>query len=196
MGQFLRIAYLVSASSTACLDCNYCKPSSHIFFYQLKTIFAFRFHFCDLISCSVLTGSDAQQENPQDGLREHLKKTLEFCLSRWVYSHNFSGFEASREDLVTNSALYSAHELFLFEWQCRGAAACKNVCFNKLIKEDQGTERTTLTDDSSESPSAYPASQNVVVVNSTLVVLKTKDHTKLETRPKRPMHVYIYMFAS
>ncbi|XP_035526226.1 la-related protein 4B [Morone saxatilis] len=28
------------------------------------------------------TGSDPQQENPQEGLREHLKKTLEFCLSR------------------------------------------------------------------------------------------------------------------
>ncbi|KAM3604418.1 uncharacterized protein V6R79_010892 [Siganus canaliculatus] len=28
------------------------------------------------------TGSDSQQENHQDGLREHLKKTLEFCLSR------------------------------------------------------------------------------------------------------------------
>ncbi|XP_056276641.1 la-related protein 4B isoform X2 [Pseudoliparis swirei] len=28
------------------------------------------------------TGSDAQQGSPQEGLREHLKKTLEFCLSR------------------------------------------------------------------------------------------------------------------
>ncbi|KAM9844945.1 la-related protein 4B [Aulostomus maculatus] len=28
------------------------------------------------------TGSDAQPENSQEGLREHLKKTLEFCLSR------------------------------------------------------------------------------------------------------------------
>ncbi|XP_026230605.1 la-related protein 4B isoform X2 [Anabas testudineus] len=28
------------------------------------------------------TGTDAQTENPQEGLREHLKKTLEFCLSR------------------------------------------------------------------------------------------------------------------
>ncbi|XP_030017170.1 la-related protein 4B isoform X2 [Sphaeramia orbicularis] len=28
------------------------------------------------------TGSETQPENPQDGLREHLKKTLEFCLSR------------------------------------------------------------------------------------------------------------------
>ncbi|XP_008296075.1 la-related protein 4B [Stegastes partitus] len=28
------------------------------------------------------TGSDSQPENPQEGLREHLKKTLEFCLSR------------------------------------------------------------------------------------------------------------------
>uniref|UniRef100_A0A665XFH9 HTH La-type RNA-binding domain-containing protein n=1 Tax=Echeneis naucrates TaxID=173247 RepID=A0A665XFH9_ECHNA len=28
------------------------------------------------------TGSDPQPENPQEGLREHLKKTLEFCLSR------------------------------------------------------------------------------------------------------------------
>ncbi|XP_026169750.1 la-related protein 4B isoform X2 [Mastacembelus armatus] len=27
-------------------------------------------------------GSDPQSENPQEGLREHLKKTLEFCLSR------------------------------------------------------------------------------------------------------------------
>ncbi|XP_062259537.1 la-related protein 4B isoform X1 [Platichthys flesus] len=27
-------------------------------------------------------GSDPQPENPQEGLREHLKKTLEFCLSR------------------------------------------------------------------------------------------------------------------
>lgn len=27
-------------------------------------------------------GSDPQQENPPEGLREHLKKTLEFCLSR------------------------------------------------------------------------------------------------------------------
>uniref|UniRef100_A0A7N6AQX5 HTH La-type RNA-binding domain-containing protein n=1 Tax=Anabas testudineus TaxID=64144 RepID=A0A7N6AQX5_ANATE len=27
-------------------------------------------------------GTDAQTENPQEGLREHLKKTLEFCLSR------------------------------------------------------------------------------------------------------------------
>uniref|UniRef100_A0A3Q1GIP1 La ribonucleoprotein 4B n=1 Tax=Acanthochromis polyacanthus TaxID=80966 RepID=A0A3Q1GIP1_9TELE len=27
-------------------------------------------------------GSDSQPENPQEGLREHLKKTLEFCLSR------------------------------------------------------------------------------------------------------------------
>uniref|UniRef100_A0A8C3B242 La ribonucleoprotein 4B n=1 Tax=Cyclopterus lumpus TaxID=8103 RepID=A0A8C3B242_CYCLU len=27
-------------------------------------------------------GSDPQQESPQEGLREHLKKTLEFCLSR------------------------------------------------------------------------------------------------------------------
>uniref|UniRef100_A0A7N6A5E8 HTH La-type RNA-binding domain-containing protein n=1 Tax=Anabas testudineus TaxID=64144 RepID=A0A7N6A5E8_ANATE len=30
----------------------------------------------------VSTGTDAQTENPQEGLREHLKKTLEFCLSR------------------------------------------------------------------------------------------------------------------
>eukprot|EP00066_Takifugu_rubripes_P026123 XP_011615389.1 PREDICTED: la-related protein 4B [Takifugu rubripes] len=29
-------------------------------------------------------GSDPQQENPQEDLREHLKKTLEFCLSRSV----------------------------------------------------------------------------------------------------------------
>ncbi|KAJ4921864.1 hypothetical protein JOQ06_024399, partial [Pogonophryne albipinna] len=28
------------------------------------------------------TGSDPQPENPQEGLRDHLKKTLEFCLSR------------------------------------------------------------------------------------------------------------------
>ncbi|XP_069367661.1 la-related protein 4B isoform X15 [Paralichthys olivaceus] len=28
------------------------------------------------------SGSDPQPENPQEGLREHLKKTLEFCLSR------------------------------------------------------------------------------------------------------------------
>ncbi|XP_056149436.1 la-related protein 4B [Lampris incognitus] len=28
------------------------------------------------------TGSETQPENPQEGLREHLKKTLEFCLSR------------------------------------------------------------------------------------------------------------------
>uniref|UniRef100_A0A3P8RS59 La ribonucleoprotein 4B n=1 Tax=Amphiprion percula TaxID=161767 RepID=A0A3P8RS59_AMPPE len=28
------------------------------------------------------TGGDSQPENPQEGLREHLKKTLEFCLSR------------------------------------------------------------------------------------------------------------------
>ncbi|XP_072219479.1 la-related protein 4B isoform X2 [Leuresthes tenuis] len=28
------------------------------------------------------TGSDSQPDNPQEGLREHLKKTLEFCLSR------------------------------------------------------------------------------------------------------------------
>uniref|UniRef100_A0A3P9BF95 La ribonucleoprotein 4B n=1 Tax=Maylandia zebra TaxID=106582 RepID=A0A3P9BF95_9CICH len=28
------------------------------------------------------TGSDPQPDNPQEGLREHLKKTLEFCLSR------------------------------------------------------------------------------------------------------------------
>lgn len=28
------------------------------------------------------TGSESQPENPPDGLREHLKKTLEFCLSR------------------------------------------------------------------------------------------------------------------
>ncbi|XP_028328218.1 la-related protein 4B isoform X2 [Gouania willdenowi] len=28
------------------------------------------------------TGSDTQTENPQESLREHLKKTLEFCLSR------------------------------------------------------------------------------------------------------------------
>ncbi|XP_067385448.1 la-related protein 4B isoform X1 [Channa argus] len=28
------------------------------------------------------TGTDPQTENPQEGLREHLKKTLEFCLSR------------------------------------------------------------------------------------------------------------------
>ncbi|XP_068582299.1 la-related protein 4B-like [Cebidichthys violaceus] len=28
------------------------------------------------------TGSDPQPESPQEGLREHLKKTLEFCLSR------------------------------------------------------------------------------------------------------------------
>lgn len=31
---------------------------------------------------TVHTGSETQQESPQDGLREHLKKTLEFCLSR------------------------------------------------------------------------------------------------------------------
>ncbi|CAL9688539.1 unnamed protein product [Knipowitschia caucasica] len=31
---------------------------------------------------TVHTGSDALPESPQDGLREHLKKTLEFCLSR------------------------------------------------------------------------------------------------------------------
>ncbi|XP_069026319.1 la-related protein 4B isoform X3 [Embiotoca jacksoni] len=30
----------------------------------------------------LLQGSDPQPENPQEGLREHLKKTLEFCLSR------------------------------------------------------------------------------------------------------------------
>lgn len=31
---------------------------------------------------TVHTGSETQPESPQDGLREHLKKTLEFCLSR------------------------------------------------------------------------------------------------------------------
>lgn len=31
---------------------------------------------------TVQTGSETQPESPQDGLREHLKKTLEFCLSR------------------------------------------------------------------------------------------------------------------
>ncbi|XP_075994042.1 la-related protein 4B [Genypterus blacodes] len=31
---------------------------------------------------TVSTVSDTQPENPQEGLREHLKKTLEFCLSR------------------------------------------------------------------------------------------------------------------
>uniref|UniRef100_A0A669C0J4 La ribonucleoprotein 4B n=1 Tax=Oreochromis niloticus TaxID=8128 RepID=A0A669C0J4_ORENI len=42
------------------------------------------------LSCSLFyqnlyplsTGSDPQPDNPQEGLREHLKKTLEFCLSR------------------------------------------------------------------------------------------------------------------
>uniref|UniRef100_A0A673AAV0 La ribonucleoprotein 4B n=1 Tax=Sphaeramia orbicularis TaxID=375764 RepID=A0A673AAV0_9TELE len=34
------------------------------------------------VLCSVSAGSETQPENPQDGLREHLKKTLEFCLSR------------------------------------------------------------------------------------------------------------------
>uniref|UniRef100_A0A8D0DCK4 La ribonucleoprotein 4B n=1 Tax=Sander lucioperca TaxID=283035 RepID=A0A8D0DCK4_SANLU len=41
---------------------------------------------CSLIypttSTCVSAGSDPPQESPQEGLREHLKKTLEFCLSR------------------------------------------------------------------------------------------------------------------
>lgn len=39
-------------------------------------------HLYNLVVCHMSTGSDVQQENPQDSLREHLKKTLEFCLSR------------------------------------------------------------------------------------------------------------------
>lgn len=38
----------------------------------------------------VSTGTDAQTENPQEGLREHLKKTLEFCLSRCVDLNNLT----------------------------------------------------------------------------------------------------------
>ncbi|KAK7945377.1 hypothetical protein WMY93_001105 [Mugilogobius chulae] len=38
--------------------------------------------FTDPGQTAVHTGSDTQPESPQDGLREHLKKTLEFCLSR------------------------------------------------------------------------------------------------------------------
>lgn len=48
--------------------------------------------FCrlsNLVIFHVSTESDAQQENPQDSLREHLKKTLEFCLSRWDDAHPF-----------------------------------------------------------------------------------------------------------
>ncbi|XP_041659015.1 la-related protein 4B-like isoform X3 [Cheilinus undulatus] len=37
---------------------------------------------CDSLADPGPEGSDPQQENPQEGLREHLKKTLEFCLSR------------------------------------------------------------------------------------------------------------------
>ncbi|XP_076602025.1 la-related protein 4B isoform X4 [Chaetodon auriga] len=37
---------------------------------------------CDSSADPGPEGSDSQQENPQEGLREHLKKTLEFCLSR------------------------------------------------------------------------------------------------------------------
>uniref|UniRef100_A0A8C4IE78 La ribonucleoprotein 4B n=1 Tax=Dicentrarchus labrax TaxID=13489 RepID=A0A8C4IE78_DICLA len=37
---------------------------------------------CDSSADPGPEGSDPQQENPQEGLREHLKKTLEFCLSR------------------------------------------------------------------------------------------------------------------
>ncbi|XP_069367659.1 la-related protein 4B isoform X13 [Paralichthys olivaceus] len=37
---------------------------------------------CDSLADPGPEGSDPQPENPQEGLREHLKKTLEFCLSR------------------------------------------------------------------------------------------------------------------
>ncbi|XP_026169751.1 la-related protein 4B isoform X3 [Mastacembelus armatus] len=37
---------------------------------------------CDSSADPGPEGSDPQSENPQEGLREHLKKTLEFCLSR------------------------------------------------------------------------------------------------------------------
>ncbi|XP_023252438.1 la-related protein 4B isoform X3 [Seriola lalandi dorsalis] len=37
---------------------------------------------CDSSADPGPEGSDPQPENPQEGLREHLKKTLEFCLSR------------------------------------------------------------------------------------------------------------------
>ncbi|XP_049930517.1 la-related protein 4B-like isoform X3 [Epinephelus moara] len=37
---------------------------------------------CDSSADPGPEGSDPQQESPQEGLREHLKKTLEFCLSR------------------------------------------------------------------------------------------------------------------
>uniref|UniRef100_A0A671Z4T4 La ribonucleoprotein 4B n=1 Tax=Sparus aurata TaxID=8175 RepID=A0A671Z4T4_SPAAU len=37
---------------------------------------------CDSSADPGPEGSEPQQENPQEGLREHLKKTLEFCLSR------------------------------------------------------------------------------------------------------------------
>lgn len=39
---------------------------------------------CTNVWRCVPTGSEPQQEDPQEGLREHLKKTLEFCLSRLV----------------------------------------------------------------------------------------------------------------
>lgn len=78
----------------------------------------------------------------------------------------------------------------------RGLQLVKMSASRSSLRKTKELRRTILTDDSSESPSAYPASQNVAGVNSTLVVLKTKDHTNLETRPKRPMRVYIYTFAS
>uniref|UniRef100_A0A3B4YEM4 La ribonucleoprotein 4B n=1 Tax=Seriola lalandi dorsalis TaxID=1841481 RepID=A0A3B4YEM4_SERLL len=63
------------------------KENSHLvsFTYTDMLILFLEFN-CALIykdnSPCLSTGSDPQPENPQEGLREHLKKTLEFCLSR------------------------------------------------------------------------------------------------------------------
>lgn len=195
MGQFLRIAYLVSASSTACLDCNYCKPSSH-FFYQLKTIFAFCFHFCDLYRALCW-----QEAMPS---RKILRTVWGSTWRRpWssvspgectpiillVLKHRGRAWRRIAPSIVHMSC-------FCSNGSARGLQLVKMSASRSSLRKYKEPRRTTLTDDSSESPSAYPASQNVVVVNSTLVVLKTKDHSKHETRPKRPRHVYIYMFGA
>lgn len=49
---------------------------------RLRLILLIQSHKHTHVSRCVSTGSDPLQENPQEGLREHLKKTLEFCLSR------------------------------------------------------------------------------------------------------------------
>uniref|UniRef100_A0A3Q3WQL9 HTH La-type RNA-binding domain-containing protein n=1 Tax=Mola mola TaxID=94237 RepID=A0A3Q3WQL9_MOLML len=64
---------------------TYTRTHTHVFFSWPVFIEIQKNIACQsnqhISSCSS-AGSEPQQENPQEGLREHLKKTLEFCLSR------------------------------------------------------------------------------------------------------------------